>query len=643
MKRNGRKAIGWFLALTFAMAILMAREKPIKTDASSGGFMDASVEFSDTNDGYLSAFFYTDSNSRAGYSSNCMLVKYHDRNGNETGRRTIDIASVGLDRRTGLHRVTVEKKDVVSDPPANTVSAVLDQCVILENGRGRGTYFAFNGPVGLTDREKNQFSKYNDGTSYMTAEELNRILEKVHRFIPDWNPVNHRYECFNYKINIPESEYKKNVRLTVNAGRGISGTYGTGEYEVGSSPVYGGYASFGFNAPAEGTVPSISEDTTVTVDGTPWTHRIIYDLSGGEGLFPDQNVTYGSPAKLHDTVPGRPGYSFSCWIIEKADVPGMNTDVKTGETLSPGDEWQHAQDGGSVTLMARWELNSYTLTYHANNGSNESDYKENIVYCESGESSGYRFKGVLKAEQCGFSAPLSCDEKTPKTFTGWSIRPDAKKPHENGANPGDVEISRHADESGDKMLSDLIDASDLTYQGGNIDLYAIWDDAPVFDGAENLYFSSEKAESGITGDDIGAAVGSVHDYEDGEVFTFRGDIEARSAGEPLPADTIAVLDFDPDDFRNIKGAGSVSVCLRATDWAGNHADRYIKVHITSPDPNGYDKDRSVKKGLIDVRLIDRKNYEKGDPKKGGLKKNSVWYKDKSCRDLLLSVFKKIGK
>jgi hypothetical protein len=647
MKRNGRRSISWILILALAVAILMAREKPIKTDASSGGFMDASVEFTDTNDGYLSAYSYTDSNSRKGYSSDCMLVRYHDRAGNETGRRIIDIASKGFDGRNGLFRVTVEKVDVVSNPPANTVSAVLDQCVILENGSGKGTYFAFNGPVGLTEREKNQFSKYNDGTAYMTADELNRILEKVHRFIPDWNPVNHRYECFNYKINIPESEYKKNVRLTVNAGRGISGTYGTGEYELGSSPVYGGYASFGFNAPSQGTVSSISEDTTVTVDGSPWTHTITYDLGGGEGTFPDQNVTYGNLEKLHGDVPKRPGYSFSCWIIDKVNSPTMNTDVKAGETLSPLDEWRHAQDGGSVTLKAVWELNSYTLTYHANNGKNEADIKENIIYCDAGAGSDSRYKGVLKADQCGFSAPMSCDGKTPKTFTGWSMRSDAKKPHENGADPGDVEISRHADESGVKMLSELIDASSLTYQGGNIDLYAIWDDVPVFDEPKNLYFSSEKAESGITRDDIGSALagsaGAVRDHEDGEAFIFRADIEASSTGEPLPEDTIAVLDFDPDDFRNIEGAGTISVCLRATDWAGNHADRYIKVHITSPDPNGYDKDRSVKKGLIDVRLIDRKNYEKGDPKNGGLKKNSVWYKDKSCRDLLLSVFKKIGK
>jgi hypothetical protein len=64
MKRNGRRSISLFLLLALAVAILMAREKPIKTDASSGGFMDASVEFTDTNDGYLSAYSYTDSNSR---------------------------------------------------------------------------------------------------------------------------------------------------------------------------------------------------------------------------------------------------------------------------------------------------------------------------------------------------------------------------------------------------------------------------------------------------------------------------------------------------------------------------------------------------------------------------------------------------
>ena len=134
MKRNGRRSISLFLLLALAVAILMAREKPIKTDASSGGFMDASVEFSDTNDGYLSAYSYTDSNSRRGYSSDYMLVRYHDRAGNETGRRIIDIASKGFDGRNGLFRVTVEKVDVVSNPPdalcGNATAPIFDTFII---------------------------------------------------------------------------------------------------------------------------------------------------------------------------------------------------------------------------------------------------------------------------------------------------------------------------------------------------------------------------------------------------------------------------------------------------------------------------------------------------------------------------------
>ena len=75
---------------------------------------------------------------------------------------------------------------------------------------------------------------------------------------------------------------------------------------------------------------------------SPWTHTVTYDANGGSGAPGNQTKTYGSVLTLSSKVPTKTGYSFKGW------------DASIGGTYQPGGTYGHDQNGGTVTLKAKW-------------------------------------------------------------------------------------------------------------------------------------------------------------------------------------------------------------------------------------------------------------------------------------------------
>ncbi|MDD3240017.1 MAG: InlB B-repeat-containing protein, partial [Lachnospira sp.] len=161
---------------------------------------------------------------------------------------------------------------------------------------------------------------------------------------------------------------KHTVHYDANGGSGAPGnqtkTQGEAMYISGTKPTRSGYTFGGWNASIGGTYQPGDNYThdqdggTVTMKAkwNPWKHTIKYDANGGTGAPSNQTKTYGQSLNLSTKKPTRSGYTFGGWTCS------------LGGTYQPGDNYSHDQNGGTVTMKAKWNPWKHTIKYNANGG-----------------------------------------------------------------------------------------------------------------------------------------------------------------------------------------------------------------------------------------------------------------------------------
>ncbi|MBQ6165121.1 MAG: InlB B-repeat-containing protein, partial [Clostridia bacterium] len=106
------------------------------------------------------------------------------------------------------------------------------------------------------------------------------------------------------------------------------------------------------------TNPSNSSQTgTLYAQWSPWQHTVAYDANGGSGAPASQTKTFGTQMNLSSTVPTKTGYHFTGWNTKQDG---------SGTTWAAGANYTPDQNGGTVTLWAQWEINSYAVTFNKN-------------------------------------------------------------------------------------------------------------------------------------------------------------------------------------------------------------------------------------------------------------------------------------
>jgi len=127
-------------------------------------------------------------------------------------------------------------------------------------------------------------------------------------------------------------------------------------------------------------------DTTIYAKWIPDQYPVTYDPNGGTGGV-TQIVTYGSVLTPPDN-PVRTGYTFGGWYKESSctNIWNLSNDTITSAT----------------TLYAKWNVNTYIISFNANGGSVPTQSK-NIVY----------------ATTYGYTGTLPTASKTWNTFLGW--------------------------------------------------------------------------------------------------------------------------------------------------------------------------------------------------------------------------------
>lgn len=171
--------------------------------------------------------------------------------------------------------------------------------------------------------------------------------------------------------------------------------------------------------------------TLTAVWTTTALYSVVYSGNGNtSGTAPTDSATYGPGATITAQQNSgnlqKTGYSFGGWSIS------------TGGTVQPGGTFSApGGSGGSITLSAIWNLNSYTVTWNANGGtvspaSNTVGYASTVT-APLPTRSGYAFLGWY-AQASGGSAILQSGTSytvyydttfyaqwlplTPKVYTG---------------------------------------------------------------------------------------------------------------------------------------------------------------------------------------------------------------------------------
>ena len=407
--------------------------------------------------------------------------------------------------------------------------------------------------------------------------------------------------------------------VTLNAGTGIEKTTGGGSYRYGQSvtidaAVKEGYHWLNWKGNYKGgsggeqtvdakkfvfTMPA--GNVTMTANAEANRYTIHFDPNGGAGHIDDIEATYDEDVTLPDVwnADGTAAYvkytldgqnvteDVIAGVIPKAMMDGYeeeeteieDTETKDDENSDIEDE-DTGKDGNDADIVETDAPDDMDET-EATETEDDSDDANDAELDEIEEDK--------KAEEPKKKVYAS-------VFMGWSLE-DGK----------DTFIPQWKAGVAVRNL--------VAEDGGEITLYAVWDDCPWIQ-AQDLYYTLEQAQSGFITEEEILSHATATDREDGSPI-LPGTNPAPSDPEVFTSFTIP--DYQAEEFTNLQHDFATSENLTVVDHVGNTYVKQIMVHVTDTTP--------VKvKPEGKTRFISEK-YFKLDHDHGGLEENSIWMTD----------------
>lgn len=187
-----------------------------------------------------------------------------------------------------------------------------------------------------------------------------------------WTPWKH---TIHYNSNIPTNAPTGTTTVSNMPGNQTK-TFDEKLMISSTKPSRNGYIFNGWNTQKDGKGTAYASGAeykhdqngnTVTLyaQWTAWKHTVHYNANGGDqnSVPTDQTKTFDQAMILSDKKPTRHGYNFVRWNT-KADGTGTSYEVKGN--------YNHDQNGGTVTLYAIWTPWVHTVHYDANGGDQNS-------------------------------------------------------------------------------------------------------------------------------------------------------------------------------------------------------------------------------------------------------------------------------
>ena len=418
--------------------------------------------------------------------------------------------------------------------------------------------------------------------------------------------------------------------VTLNAGTGIEKTTGGGSYRYGQSvtidaAVKEGYHWLNWKGNYKGgsggeqtvdakkfvfTMPAGNVTMTANAEANKYT--IHFDPNGGAGHIDDIEATYDEDVTLPDVWNAD---GTAAYVKYTLDGQNVTEDVISGaipKAMMAGYEEEETEIEDTET---KDDENSDIEDEDTGKDGNDADIVETDTPDDMDEAEATETEDDSDDANDEELDKIEEDKKAeePKKkvyasiFMGWALE-DGKDTFIPKWKAGDI-------------VQNLV-AED----GGEITLYAVWDDCPWIQ-AQDLYYTLEQAQSGfITEEEILSRATAI-DREDGSPI-LPGTNPAPSDPEVFTSFTIP--DYQESEFTNLQHDFATSENLTVVDHTGNTYVKQIMVYVVDTTP-------VVEKPEGKTRFISEK-YFKLDHEHGGLEENSIWMIDPDYHSALQKAF-----
>ena len=477
--------------------------------------------------------------------------------------------------------------------------------------------------------------------------------------------------------------------VTLNAGTGIEKTTGGGSYRYGQSvtidaAVKEGYHWLNWKGNYKGgsggeqtvdakkfvfTMPAGNVTMTANAEANKYT--IHFDPNGGAGHIDDIEATYDEDVTLPDVwnADGTAAYvkytldgqnvteDVIAGVIPKAMMDGYeeeetedmedtedpdNAEDPEGAGNSEDEDSENNgddSDAGNSDADAQNSMNAVEEAGNAETADNSDESDEAETADNSDES-----------DDTGNPDVTDDTDQNEKVAVTKENKDDAEDIDAfNDLEEEDIEENKKAEEPKKKVYASVFmgwsleDGKDtfipqwkagdivrnlVAEDGGEITLYAAWDDCPWIQ-AQDLYYTLEQAQSGFITEEEILSHATATDREDGSPI-LPGTNPAPSDPEVFTSFTIP--DYQAEEFTNLQHDFATSENLTVVDHVGNTYVKQIMVHVTDTTPK-----KPTQMDLTGVtRFINSKYYNKSF-EEGGLEDNSIWKVDPEYKAALESA------
>ena len=418
--------------------------------------------------------------------------------------------------------------------------------------------------------------------------------------------------------------------VTLNAGTGIEKTTGGGSYRYGQSvtidaAVKEGYHWLNWKGNYKGgsggeqtvdakkfvfTMPA--GNVTMTANAEANRYTIHFDPNGGAGHIDDIETTYDTDVTLPDVWNAD---GTAAYVKYTLDGQNVTEDVIAGaipKAMMAGYEEEETEIEDTET---KDDENSDIEDEDTGKDGNDADIVETDTPDDMDEAEATETEDDSDDANDEELDKIEEDKKAeePKKkvyasiFMGWALE-DGKDTFIPKWKAGDI-------------VQNLV-AED----GGEITLYAVWDDCPWIQ-AQDLYYTLEQAQSGFITEEEILSHATATDREDGSPI-LPGTNPAPSDPEVFTSFTIP--DYQESEFTNLQHDFATSENLTVVDHTGNTYVKQIMVYVVDTTP-------VVEKPEGKTRFISEK-YFKLDHEHGGLEENSIWMIDPEYHSALQNAF-----
>ena len=466
--------------------------------------------------------------------------------------------------------------------------------------------------------------------------------------------------------------------VTLNAGTGIEKTTGGGSYRYGQSvtidaAVKEGYHWLNWKGNYKGgsggeqtvdakkfvfTMPAGNVTMTANAEANKYT--IHFDPNGGSGHIDDIEATYDEDVTLPDVwnADGTAAYvkytldgqNVTEDVISGAIPKAMMAGYEEEETEDMEDTEDPDNEGNPEDTDNSEDGDSENNGDDSDAGNSDADAQDSMdAVDEAGNAetadNSDESDGAEMADNSDITDDTDQNEKVAVTKENKDDAVDMDA--FNDLEEEDIEENKKAEEPKKKVYASIFmgwsleDGKDtfipqwktgdivrnlVVEDGGEITLYAVWDDCPWIQ-AQDLYYTLEQAQSGFITEEEILSHATATDREDGSPI-LPGTNPAPSDPEVFTSFTIP--DYQAEEFTNLQHDFATSENLTVVDHVGNTYVKQIMVHVTDTTP--------VKvKPEGKTRFISEK-YFNLDHEHGGLEENSIWMTDQDYHSALQKAF-----